>query len=308
MVVQFLFNGLVTGSLYVLLGVSFALILSMTGRLHVAYVVTFVLAPYVGIWFVRNVGMSHAVGVVGGLLAATVLGVMIEAFIYRPLASRAQLRRADSLIPIFIASLGITIAGENLIQLVFGPSALAFNVLSISSVSFGPIRTTNLNVVIIVLCWAIIVALTLFLRYARLGKQMRAVRENPLLASVVGIKPSHIRLLVFAMASAMAGVLGEISAIQAGVQPFMGFDQIFSAFVVAFLAGPARSPLVIGAVALVVGQIAGGLGGKFYGGEYAPLVLFSVLLVFVAGRSMRDTRVALRLRAGANRIRPSFAR
>lgn len=296
MLTQFTFNGLVTGSLYAVLGVSFALILSMTGRLHVAYVATFVTAPYIGIWLMRNLNMPAAIGIIGGLLAATGFGMLIEFFVYRRLARRSLARRADPLIPVFIASLGITIAVQNAIQLFYGPLALTFDVYDIEPVRLGSVRTTNLNITVMILCWLMVGGLAAFLRYSRLGKQMRAVRENPLLAEVVGIRPDRIRLLVFAIASLMSGILGQVSALQAGVQPFMGFDQIFSAFVVAFLAGATRSPLAIGFVGLLVGQVVNGLGGRWYGGEYAPLVLFSILLVFVAAKSAGETRAGLYLR------------
>ena len=257
----------------------------MTGRLHVAYVATFVLSPYVGVWFIRNLSAPVGIAVAGGVLFATLLGVAIEAGVYRPLANRAASRRTDQLIPVFIASLGITIAAQNLIQMVFGPRALPFKVLQLQPVRFGSVRTTNLSVTIIVVSVALVLALTVFLRFSTYGKQMRSVRENPALAAVIGVKPQQIRLLVFAIASFMSGVLGQLSTMQAGVQPFMGFDQVFSAFIVAFLAGATRSPLVVGGVGLLVGQVMNGIGGYYYPGEYSSLVLFSILVTIVALKS-----------------------
>ena len=59
----------------------------------------------------------------------------------------------------------------------------------------------------------------------------------------------------FAVASALAAVLGIFSAGQSGATPDMGFDEVFIAFVVAFVAGTSRSPVVIAAAGLVIAEI-----------------------------------------------------
>jgi branched-subunit amino acid ABC-type transport system permease component len=75
--------------------------------------------------------------IVGGLLAAVALGVATERFVYRPLARASG---ALSLLTIFISSLGLTIAGINLIT-------LAWTAFSRRSIELVPLRPLNLGAI-----------------------------------------------------------------------------------------------------------------------------------------------------------------
>src|SRR3978361_1369832 len=95
--------GLINGSFYALLGVSFGLVLGVTGRFPYAYGLVFTLAAYAA-----SVLETPA----GEPAPATFLGVGIERLVYRPLAAASGVL---SLLTIFIAALGLTIAGTNII-------------------------------------------------------------------------------------------------------------------------------------------------------------------------------------------------
>ena len=106
--------GIINGSFYALVGAGFGLILGVTGRFHYAFALVFTLAAYITSVLETPAGLPAPLAVAGGLLAAVILGVAIEHIVYRPLARASG---ALSLLTIFISSLGLTIAGINLITL-----------------------------------------------------------------------------------------------------------------------------------------------------------------------------------------------
>ena len=115
---QLTVDGFFRGCSYGLLGVGFALILGVTGRFHFAYGFTYTLAAYLAFTFTfrRGSGRSGRSAILGILLAGLV-GAGIERGVYRPLARNAG---ATALLAVFVAALGIGIAGENLIRHHFG--------------------------------------------------------------------------------------------------------------------------------------------------------------------------------------------
>src|SRR5215207_9793603 len=84
--------GIVSGSTIGLLGVSFALIIGVTQRFHVAYTATYLGAVYAGIWLEDHVELPIGFAVVFGLVIAAVLGLLIEGVVYRRIAARAAKR------------------------------------------------------------------------------------------------------------------------------------------------------------------------------------------------------------------------
>jgi len=117
-VLQALVNGVINGCAYGLLAVGFALILSVTGRFHFAYAFTYALAAFLAAVLERVYGLPLLPAAAAGLAAAAVVGVACDTVVYRPLAERAG---SGAMLAVFVASLGIVIAGENALSLAWGP-------------------------------------------------------------------------------------------------------------------------------------------------------------------------------------------
>src|SRR6185312_6020295 len=109
---QLTVDGFFRGCTYGLLGAGFALILGVTGRFHFAYGFTYVLAVYLAFTFTFRVHWEFWIAAVVGILLTAALGGGIERFVYRPLAKNAG---ATALLAVFVAALGLGIAGENIV-------------------------------------------------------------------------------------------------------------------------------------------------------------------------------------------------
>ncbi len=87
------------------------------------------------------------------------------------------------------------------------------------------------------------VVLALLLRYTSLGRSIKATRANPELAQTIGISANQIYLLCFFIGTLLCGVAAFWYGLQFTIDPAMGFKPVIFAFVVAFLAGTASSPI-----------------------------------------------------------------
>jgi branched-chain amino acid transport system permease protein len=295
---QLAIAGAINGSFYGLLGVGFGLILGVTGRFHYAFALIFTFAAYVTSVMESAAGLPVVLAVIAGLVAAAVLGVAIERLIYRPLALFSG---PLSLLTVFISSLGVTIAGINLITLAWSAESRSLKLVPVVPLQMGDVTFTTLDLALVVSAWILIAALAAILSFTDLGRSIRAVRGNPVLSRIMGTDPGRIYLAVFAIGSVLCGVAGILNGARFAVLPDMGDRPVVFAFVVAFLGGTRRSPVVIGLAGLFIGLVES-LSGYFVSPQWTSLVVFSVLFVYLILhpldlRSLRAVLAPARARA-----------
>ena len=276
------------------MGLSFALILRVAGRFHVAYAMIYTLAAYVAIVMAQDVGLPLIPAILLGLTAAALAGVLTEWIIYRPLDASG-----GGLLGIFIASLGLIIVTENLIRLTWASKTL-YRPLSgfpTEALSFRDVTFTTLDVASVLTAWFILAAVALFLKYAPQGRWINAVRVNPEMAQVVGISPAKVHLIVFVLGSVISGMFAIYAAMRYAAVPDMGWQPLFMAFMVAFLS-PRFTPLSLALTGVFIGLVES-LSGIALTASWSPLVVFSVLLVYLIVLPIRIPRLGKLIRAWA---------
>jgi len=297
---QLAVNGIINGSAYGLLGIAFGLILSVTGRFHFAFAIAYTLTAYVATVTASDLGVPLGVALLLGLLAGAIAGMLAEAAVYRPLAAKSG---PNALLVIFVASLGLTIAGENAIRLEWGTESRPLDGFPVHGLSVGSVTFTTLDVAAVATTVALVAALTALLRYAPLGRMIRAVRANPEMARAVGIETHRVYLIVFAIGSLLGGVAAVFFAMKYAAVPDMGTRPVFYALVVAFLAGSGSRPVVTALTGVGVGLVES-LSGLWLSVQWASLVVFALLFIYLSYRSLT---LALGHRSGrslANLWRP----
>jgi branched-chain amino acid transport system permease protein/neutral amino acid transport system permease protein len=114
----------------------------------------------------------------------------------------------------------------------------------------GPQQVENL-----VVAGVVMLMLTAFLLTTRTGKAMRAVADNPALASIKGIDVDSVARIVSFVAMGLAGIGGMLIGLDTTVDPLVGFKTILSVFAAAVLGGLGSIPgAIIGALVIGVGE------------------------------------------------------
>jgi len=291
-VAQAFVSGIVAGGGYALLGIAFALILGVTGRFHFAFAIVYTFTAYLAAVVLESWGIPLLPACLVGLAAGVVLGVAAEALVYRPLAARAG---DNTLLGVFVASLGLVIAGENLIRLVWGNNPRTLNGFPEHTYTVANVNFTLIELTLVLLAVAIAIGLTLMLDRTMVGQQVKAVRGNPDMAQVVGVDVRRIFLFVFAIGSLVGGVAELFAGMRFAAAPDMGNTPVFYAFVVAFVAGAHRSPLVVGAVGFGIGVVES-VSTLWVSDNLSALTVFGLLLVWLTVRVLPQ---ALRQLSGA---------
>lgn len=270
-------NGLIAGSLYALLGVSWGLIFATTKIFHFAHALTLAVATYGAVLVVERAGLGLPLGFVAAAVVGCLFGLAIEVGVYRPL------RRVNATqLNVFLASLGFLIAGESVLLILFGPEARALPGFAVEGIAVGPVAFTTIEALWIGASWALVLALMAWLRFTRWGRAIRAVASNPDLAQCVGVDRARVFVLVFAVGSTLVGIGGALIALRDTASPFMGVQPVLAAFIAVFLGGIGSIP---GAIAggLVLG-LAENMGGLFLPGHWQGVIAFVVLFVVLVVR------------------------
>jgi branched-subunit amino acid ABC-type transport system permease component len=299
---QAIVSGIVAGASYGLLGIAFALILGVTGRFHFAFAIVYTFTAYVAAVVLTSWGIPLLPAALVGLAVGVALGVLIEAIAYRPLAARAG---DTALLGVFVASLGLVIAGENFIRLVWGNNARNLGGFPDHTYTVAQLNFTRLEVLLVLITAAVAVALTMMLDRTILGQQVKAVRGNPDMAEAVGVNVRRIFLVVFALGSLIGGIAALIAGMRFAASPDMGDTPVFYAFVVAFVAGVERSPIVVAAVGLLIGLVES-VSTLWVSDNLSALTVFGLLLLWL---TLRVLPQAIRQLSGAmSRSHPTRTR
>ncbi len=154
-----------------------------------------------------------------------------------------------------IASIALTIALENIVRFAFGNELRGYDLpiardLRIGGIRVGPQQLENLAVAAVAMA-----ALFGFLAFTRTGKAMRAVADNPMLASIKGIDADTIGRLVNFVGMGLAGLGGMLIGLDTTIDPLTGFRAVLSVFAAAVVGGLGSIPgAVVGALTVGIGE------------------------------------------------------
>jgi len=272
---QFLVNGVIAGSVYALIAIGFAIIYRTVKFFHFAHGIVYAAGAYLSYTFFIILKINPILSFFLAVAMAALLGIAIDRFAYRPLRKH----NAPNLIYL-IASFGVFIFIQNLLQLIFGAQILTLRT--------GPVKEghhflgaviTDIQILIIVISLVLFFFGWLFIQKTKLGKAIRAVSDDPIGSRVVGINSEKIILTAFAIGSALAGVAGILISLETNIEPTMGFNAILKGIIASIIGG--------------IGSIPGALfGGLFLGlaenlgiwkiqAGWKDAIAFAILIIFL---------------------------
>ena len=266
MLEQQLVNALSLGCVYALFALGFTLVFGVLGVINLSHGAIFMLGAYAALEVVTRLALPLWIGLIVALLVAGTVGLLIDVLVLRPLRAR----NAPHLIPM-IATIGIGIFFNSAVQGIFGAENLRFpsEAMPDAQLHFGGVQVSVLELVIIVLSFALMGTLMLVMKKTQLGRALRAIAESPKAAALLGINVEGLFFLTSFTAAALGGISGVLIALYSNaVFPLMGQPILHKGIAVIILGG--------------MGDIRGALvGGLFLG-------FAEVLAVAYIGSTMRD--------------------
>ncbi|WP_454835254.1 branched-chain amino acid ABC transporter permease [Pseudomonas lini] len=298
--IQQLLNGLMSGSLYALVALGYTMVYGILRIINFAHGDVLMIGAMVGLSVIRVLQSAWpTLPAIEVMLLATMismafcalLAVLIERVAYR------RLRHAPRLAPL-ISGIGVSLLLQTAAMLVWTrnpqmfPQLLPLEPIEILVGDSGHAAVTNATALTtIAVALIVMLALLVLVERTRFGRAMRAVAENPQVASLMGINPNRIIVLTFAIGGALAALAGIMMASNYGSAHFyMGFLPGIKAFTAAVLGGIGNlkgamlGGLLLGLIeALGTGYLGAATGGVF-GSNYQDVFAFIVLIAVLVFR------------------------
>lgn len=217
LVLQQLISGLSIGSVYALLAVGYALVYSVYGFTNWAFDALLVTAAFGGYYALTWLRLPWWLAVPAALAASVALALLLELAAYRPLR-----RRGGPRVFILISAMGANLALINLLNLGLGGGLRSFPPILAGSWQIGSVAVGKLDAAAALLALALLGGLRAFLYRTRAGLGIRAAALDAAAASLMGVNPNALALLVFALSGALAGVSGVVYGLKYAVYPYLG--------------------------------------------------------------------------------------
>lgn len=198
----------------------------------------------------------HAVGVplVGALLAASILTGLLTLGLH-VLVFRRLLRGGPAIA--MIGSLAVAMLVIALMQGLAGSFPRMFNLPRVAPLVMGDVRVAYTQLYLMGTTAVVLVLFVPLLFYTRLGRSMRALAGNSMLANASGLNAEHITYFVSFTSGTIAGLGGSMLALSTGAHINLGNDLLLPVFAAAILGG-LGNPLgaVVGALLIAVTETA----------------------------------------------------
>ena len=265
----------VTTLIVIVLGL--AIVFGFLGVMNLAHGEFIMVGAYVAV-FCQSQGWPYLSAVPAALVVCTLLGLLVERGLIRPLYQRPF----DTL----LATWGLSLLLRELVEAVFGGGYKSLDMPVSGSVDILGTSFPAYRAVLILISIAGMATLIFWFIRSRTGTRIKAMTDNPELAAAVGLRIDRLARNTFVTGTCFGGLAGVMVAPLIPVQPYMGLDFILKAFFV----------LVVGGLASVLGLISGAgiIGGvesavsavvdRTYG--YSTVLLIAIFFLWLRPRGI----------------------
>ena len=238
-------DGISLSSIYFLGAIGLAITFGVMRVINMAHGEFIMMGAYTG-YVVQQYIPNHTISILIALPLAFIItfgaGVLLERLVIRHLYKNPL----DTL----LATFGISIALQQLAKNIFGTQARPLTApswldgaLSIND----DLSISYIRIAIILMGILFLLLLLFIMNRTRLGLEIRAVTQNPIMASNMGINPDRINMLTFGFGSAIAGIAGVAIGLFSKVTSELGTEYIVQSFMT----------VVVGGVGNIFGTLAG---------------------------------------------------
>ena len=227
-IIQQLINAIFLGSIFSLIALGYTMVYGIIELINFAHGELFTAGAFIGLivltalqqigWVETHFILTMIIVFGMAMAYVAILGVALEHVAYKPL-------RTSSRLAALLSALGMSIFLSNGMMLSQGVSDRAYpQVFGYDAIEIMGARITNGQIFIILLAFALMVGLQLFVHRTRLGKAMRATAQNKTMARILGIDIDQTIRITFMIGPALGAAAGVMVGLHYGAVRFdMGF-------------------------------------------------------------------------------------
>jgi len=203
---QLVVTGFALGMVYALVAIGFVVILKCSNAFNIAQGHFVMIGGYLGYTFLVTFGLPIWATLVMAVVAAIIMGLLIERLTLRPLVGQPELA-------IIMMTIALASVLEGLATLIWGGEYKTYHgVLPTLALKLAEISIPSESLIGLIVSIASVAILLLFFRYTKIGLAMRATAEDLQVVRSVGVRATT----VYAVSWIIACVVGVIGGILLG--------------------------------------------------------------------------------------------
>jgi branched-chain amino acid transport system permease protein len=246
LVVATLTNLLILSSMYILVALGFAFLFNILGILNLAHGAIYMVGGYMGLAFIRALGINPWVALMLTTLIVASFGVFLEKFCFRPFVGDFN--------RIIMICIVLTVVLQTAVNIIAGAQILSLPPFVEGIFRIGPVSVSHERIVTFAIGAILLGIIIWFVHRTKWGQQMQAISQNIEGASLQGIGIHRISALACFIGCGLAAIAGCLIGAYLGLGPFMGDFMLVKVLMLVFLAG-------IGSISgiIIAGLVIGGL-------------------------------------------------
>ncbi len=247
-IIQLILNGIMSGTILAVPAIGLTVIFAVLRFTNFALASHMTIGAFAGLVANAMLGLPLIPALVAAFVVAGLVGWLSDEFVLKPL-------RASGFITTAIGSIALTIGLENIVRFIFGNQMRGYDLPLRRDWRFSGLHVSPQQVESLLIAVAVMAMLFAFLSMTRLGKAMRAVADNPMLAAIKGINADMVARVVSFVGMGLAGLGGMLIGLDTTIDPLVGFKTVLSIFAAAVVGGLGSIPgAVVGALAIGIGE------------------------------------------------------
>lgn len=273
-------NGIVIGSVYALIVLGTNLLIVVRQVVHFGYAHIVMVSMAIGWLVLTKTGGNLAAGIIVILIAGIAITLLTE-----PLFRRLVARK--SFLETVVVAQGVAIILTDVVSHFFNKGVpMSFPQTLYGGggmVRLGLVSFTLANIYVIAAGIVAVILLIYFLYRTRQGRAVRAMAQNTEIAKILGIPFGRTGVYGFAVAGALAGLIGVLMAMSVGsVSAELGDSYAVKGMILVLFAGMGN--LKGGLISAVVMGIAESMAIFHLPGRWSQAVFFGVLMLVILWR------------------------
>lgn len=241
-IITTLINGLSIGGIYAMIALGYTMVYGIAKMLNFAHGDIIMVGGYT-IYVFMNVTGHPLIAIAVAIIFCMILGITIEKLAYRPL-------RGASPLAVLITAIGVSYLLQSLAQIIFGSAPKMVTIADMGTINIGSLKIQVSTLVTLLCAIVVMIALSLFVKFSKMGRAMVATSEDRAATQLMGINVNMVITVTFAIGSALAALAGLFYLLKSpSISNTFGSMPGIKAFTAA----------VIGGIGSIPGAMVGGL-------------------------------------------------
>ncbi len=235
-----LVNGLSLGGIYAMIALGYTMVYGIAKMLNFAHGDIIMVGGYTILLFLS---VNPIVAIIASMIFCMIVGIVVEKLAYKPL-------RGASPLAVLITAIGVSYLLQSLSQILFGSAPKFIVIANLGVLKIGGLSIGLSTIITLICSVAVMIALSLFVKFSKTGRAMIAVSEDKGAAQLMGINVNSIIMITFAIGSVLAALASAFFLLKAPTMtPTFGSLPGIKAFTAA----------VIGGIGSIPGAMLGGI-------------------------------------------------